>query len=127
MDTSHLNDPIIDAADGVQLDPAQFVVFDNDGLTPDRYTIFPYFSFPDLTDAARGAALALSLHPDNRSGVSQWVDVSARAVRNHTVDLGRRIAWADLPEEVRTHIRTRLSAEGGTFEAMAPQMASLDQ
>lgn len=128
MSQDPLNAPIIDSADGMTLDPAQFAVFDNEGLTKDRYTVFPYLSLRELSDAGRGVALVLSPEPERSDGISQWLDISARAaVRSHSIDLGRSIPWSQLPAAVRAHVRYCLSEEGGSYDTVAEEIASLSR
>jgi len=69
-------------------------VYDNGGQTFDRYTII----FKDRPDA-----LGLSENCDSSQGFSQFGD----AVEGR--HLGRQIAFADLPENVRLHIRERIT------------------
>ena len=69
-------------------------VFDNGGATFDRYTII----FEGRSDA-----LGLSDNCDSPQGFSQFgVAIDGR-------HLGRQIAFADLPENVRLHIYERIT------------------
>ena len=69
-------------------------VYDNSGQTFDRYTVI----FKDRTDA-----LGLSDNCDSPQGFSQFgVTVEGR-------HLGKQIAFADLPENVRLHIYERIT------------------
>jgi len=69
-------------------------VYDNGGLTFDRYTII----FKDCSET-----LGLSENCDSSQGFSQFgVVVKGR-------HLGRQIQFADLPENVRDHICRRIT------------------
>lgn len=102
---------IVDSADGSAMDPCEFVVFDNGGLTVDRYTVLPYFSNDQLHDSTRGLALALSSHPRGPQGVGEWLEMPAQAIKSGSLDLGKRIHWEDLPFNVREDVRFYLSEE----------------
>lgn len=102
---------IIDSANGAPLDPSYFVVFDNGGLTQDRYTILPYFSQAELPDSTRGLALALSNDPRGPKGVGEWLEMPANAIESGSLDLGRHIDWHDLPDNVRADVTFYLSEE----------------
>lgn len=67
-------------------------IYDNKGKTFDRYTVV----FDD------GSALGLSNNPDSPVGFSQWCCCVARGV-----DLGKRIAFEELPQRVKQHIKMR--------------------
>lgn len=72
-------------------------VWDNAGRSADRFTI--------VTDEDRGKGLwtylGLSEAPVN--GFSQWGECTEGP------HLGRRVTWADLPEDVRVHAVGRLA------------------
>ena len=69
-------------------------VYDNSGQTFDRYTII----FKEHSEA-----LGLSNNCDSPQGFSQFgVAIEGR-------HLGRQIAFADLPENVRLHIYERIT------------------
>jgi len=69
-------------------------VFDNGGQTFDRYTVI----FKDRTEA-----LGLSNNCDSSQGFSQFgVAIEGR-------HLGRQISFADLPENIRNHVRNRIA------------------
>ena len=69
-------------------------VFDNGGQTFDRYTII----FKEHSEA-----LGLSNNCDSSQGFSQFgVAIEGR-------HLGRQISFADLPENIRNHVRNRIA------------------
>lgn len=69
-------------------------VFDNGGITLDRYTVC----------CVDGMALGLSADPDSPQGFSTWGEVSPDA---DTTLLGEEIKFEDLPENVQEHIKKR--------------------
>jgi len=84
------------------------MVYDNGGATADRYTLFPrgrgWGAFVNRsTGHLVRNALALSDAPSHPQGFSQWCEC---APGRH---LGRRIAWADLPERIRRHVEARIA------------------
>lgn len=82
--------------------------YDNGGATLDRYTVFPRGRGwgPVWNPARRQRVrmfLGLSSAPSHPFGFSQWgEDTPGR-------HLGRRIAWANLPEHIRQHATARIA------------------
>jgi hypothetical protein len=74
--------------------------YDNGGTTADRYTVLT--TWPETRPGAY-LALGLSADPWSAGGFSQWT--SATPGRH----LGKRCAWADLPERLRGHIVQRMT------------------
>jgi hypothetical protein len=77
-------------------------VYDDGGKSADRYTI--------VTNEPGGktgyyAMLGLSDNPGHPQGFSQWTD------GQDGTHLGKRIAFADLPDKVRQHAAARLKSE----------------
>ena len=71
----------------------------------DRYTVVftgPEFAF---TQDRRAHSLGLSYYCDSPQGVSMWGEVDMAWCREQS---RHRIAWADLPEHVRRHVRARV-------------------
>ena len=71
----------------------------------DRYTVVftgPEFAF---TQDRRAHSLGLSYYCDSPQGVSMWGEVDTAWCREQS---RHRIAWADLPEHVRRHVRARV-------------------
>lgn len=81
--------------------------YDNGVETADRYTIFPrgrgWGAFIDNKGRRVRFALALSDDPSHPLGVSQWGECWPGR------HLGRRIAWGDMPENVRRHVTARIN------------------
>lgn len=71
----------------------------------DRYTVI--FTGPEFayTRDRRAHSLGLSYYCDSPQGVSMWGEVDMAWCREQS---RHRIAWADLPEHVRRHIRARV-------------------
>lgn len=73
-----------------------FRVFDNDGETVDRYTVF-LANDPDM------GSLGLSDEPDHPQGFSQWGDFDIDQVEH----MNTEISFADLPDNVQDHVVDR--------------------
>lgn len=71
----------------------------------DRYTVV--FTGPEFayTQNRRAHSLGLSYYCDSPQGVSMWGEVDAYWLACQS---RHRIAWADLPEHVRRHVRARV-------------------
>ncbi len=76
-------------------------IYDNQGETFDRYTVFNNDT-PGRSDTPNEEALMLSLNCDSPSGISMLVD----ATRGE--HLGDIICFDKLPSCVQTHIKRRL-------------------
>lgn len=75
---------------------AVFRVFDNEGETVDRYTVF-LANDPDF------GSLGLSDEPDHPQGFSQWGDFDIDQVESTNTE----ISFADLPDNVQDHVVDR--------------------
>lgn len=122
MTANDLNAPFLDSAEGILLDPKDFTVYDNGGMTPDRYSVLPFLHDDRAPRQARGMILALSSEPAAQGGVSEWTHVRASSV-DTTLALGTRLHWEDLPGCVRQHVRDRIEQESlmiAQIEGLAP-------
>lgn len=99
-------------------------VLDNKGKTADRYTVL--FTFPlayayqrdgvtPVPNGGRGAYartvipyLGMSAYPTHPQGVSQWGDMEAHDAASYRYRCKHhRIAWADLPDDIKAHVIAR--------------------
>lgn len=81
---------------------------DNGGETVDRYTVLFGGSLYDQAQFGQKVqALFMSGSPTHPQGVSIWDTVFA----SDRANLGKRIRWADLPENVRRHAIVRAEEE----------------
>jgi hypothetical protein len=80
--------------------------WDNGGKTADRYTVAFNPDTSEHASIARGVPmLGMSTRPTHPQGFSQWTEGVPGP------HLGRRVAWAKLPENIRAHVCARLAQE----------------
>lgn len=94
-----------------QAPPYSLDVFDNKGITADRYTVF--FTGPEFLNGAEYKDtwipyLGLSGAPLHPQGISMWNEMPAHDTAALRYAWGKqRIHWLDLPENVRKHVVAR--------------------
>ena len=81
-----------------------FVAYDNEGLSRDRYTVF-------LVGFGKVSAVRLSVDCDKPEGMSRfWVPEQPVLARDFPT-IGKRVEFLSLPERVRRHAFKRLCEE----------------
>lgn len=83
--------------------------FDNKGQTMDRYTVYFGGTLWEPSMGRKVQCLNMSDAPSSPQGVSMWgeTDVSQRPAH-------RRVAWMDLPENIRQHVIDRATDDTET-------------
>lgn len=81
--------------------------YDNGGKTCDRYTVL--IGAPVWTpDYGRNVPyLGMSGAPSHPQGFSQWGEMPA----HNRAACGKHVRWLDLPEHIRAHVVSRVTAE----------------
>ena len=80
-----------------------FYVYDNDGKTADRWTVFSKSDLKNKQPNGMVDMLSLSENPNSPQGVSMY---GQGVVGDH---LGKEIKFSSLPKEVQKHITSRYS------------------
>lgn len=90
-------------------------VFDNKGVTCDRYTVMftgDLLLGDGTFTGTRVVYLGLSENPAHPQGFSQWGELSSWEAAAYRYRSGKcRIRWLDLPAAIRAHVITRAAPE----------------
>ncbi len=91
-------------------------VYDNGGVTVDRYTVVFNQESVDHIDIVVHSCLNLSEHQSHPNGVSCWGDFHADILaldNDETVriGIGERKDFIELPYEVQKHVRLRVESD----------------